>query len=142
MPRGRQPKMYPQDLVESVIRLYRLGHTQVEVAAICGTTQKVIWRLMLRHGIKTRPRAKRNQRGEANSSWKGEHIGYSAAHLRVAAARGSPSLCEHCGTTSAKQFDWASVTKNYADISDYIRLCRSCHHKMDGTVRNLRQIKE
>lgn len=61
-----------------------------------------------------------------------EDAGYAAMHKRVAVERGQPSLCEHCGTTTAKAFDWASLTKNYVDIYDYVRLCRSCHCRMDG----------
>lgn len=143
MPKGvyeRKPrprKQYDPDLVAAVKRLYVDGMSQTEVAHELRITQKVVWRLMEYHGIERRPQVKRDQRGEKNDSWKGRDATYSAFHLRVAAIRGAPSVCEECGTTEAKRFEWASLTKNYADVNDYKRMCGSCHHKFDGTVRNL-----
>lgn len=65
-------------------------------------------------------------------------LGYQGAHHRVRKIRGKPSVCEVCGTTSARKFEWANLTGNYADPLDYKRLCSSCHHRFDGLVRNLR----
>jgi len=73
-----------------------------------------------------------NQGGERNSAWKGDKASYSALHYRVRKERGTPSLCEQCGTTTAKRFEWA--LKHDGDIKntqDYIRMCRSCHWKYD-----------
>lgn len=137
MLRGAPQKRYPSALVAQVRALYSAGKTQVEVALVCGVTQKVIWNLMRRHGIAARVAAKREQSGPKNSRWRGASASYAALHLRVEAARGKPSCCDDCGTTTAKRFEWANLTGNYADVSDYKRLCCSCHHKMDGHVRNL-----
>lgn len=137
MPRGAKPKVYDPSTVESVRRLYEAGSTQTEVASTLGISQKVVWKLMIRHGIKARVAAKRDQRGPNNSSWRGSDATYQALHVRVQQARGTPSKCSHCGTESAPRFEWANLTGNYDDVNDYIRLCVSCHHKMDGHVRNL-----
>lgn len=83
MPSGGVPKVYPADLVAEVSRLYELGHSQTEVAEALRLTQKVIWKLMLRHGLRTRPQIKRDQRGEKNAAWKGRHATYKALHVRV-----------------------------------------------------------
>lgn len=56
---------------DTVKTLYESGMTQQEVAEELGTTQKVVFNFMRRHGIKARTAAKRNQFGEANSSWNG-----------------------------------------------------------------------
>lgn len=69
--------------------------------------------------------------GSDNLQWKGVKAGYKAFHLRVEAARGKPKKCEDCGTTSAKRFEWASVSGNYSDVNDYKRLCVSCHRRFD-----------
>ena len=54
---------------------YDLNMTQKEVAAEMGVTQKVVFNYMRRHNLPTRSKAKRNQKGEANSYWKGgRHI--------------------------------------------------------------------
>lgn len=119
-----------------LLELYASGMTQDEVARVLGVSQKVVWGRMRRLGIEARVAAKRNQAGVLNSSWKGGAALYAACHLRVQAARGKPSLCEHCGTTHGR-FQWASLTKNYTDVNDYVRLCRSCHAKMDGVISNI-----
>lgn len=47
--------------------------------------------------------------------------------------KGKPSLCEHCGTTEAKKFEWANISKKYKrELDDWIRLCTKCHRKFDG----------
>lgn len=56
---------------DTVKALYESGMTQQEVAEKLGTTQKVVYNYMRRHGINARVAAKRNQYGEANSTWKG-----------------------------------------------------------------------
>lgn len=140
--RGAKPKVYPASLVEKVRALYDAGHTQCEVAQMVGVSQKVVWNLMSRHGIPRRPQVKRNQRGENNTSWKGGAAKYAALHLRVATARGTPSKCEQCGTTDpGKRYEWASMTKNYADIMDYKRMCASCHKRHDGIIKNIRWMR-
>lgn len=137
MPRGSKPKVYPADLVARVRQAYECGRTQAEIAAVEGVSQKVIFSLMRRHGLPCRVAAKREQHGPTNDAWKGDAANYSALHLRVQTERGRPSLCEECGTTSAKRFEWANISGRYEDVADYRRLCCSCHHRMDGLVRNL-----
>lgn len=139
MPRGAKPKCYPPEMVAAVETLYyEKGMTQSEIAQELGTTQKVIWKLMLRHNLQARTAAKRNQNGPMNDMWTGDAAGYQALHLRVARLRGTPQCCEHCGTSDpTTSYDWANMTGDYANPVDYKRLCRSCHHKYDGRVHNL-----
>jgi hypothetical protein len=138
MVRGARPKVYPPELVEQVSRLYASGLTQEEVAARIGTTQKVVWKLMLRHGIQARPRIKRDQRGPKNAAWGHSSVTYAAYHKRVEAEKGRPRVCEQCGTTSAKAYDWACMGR-YDRVADYKRLCRSCHWRADGRIRNIQR---
>jgi hypothetical protein len=140
--RGRQRKVYDAGLVDQVRRLYESGQTQDEIAVALGHSQKVIWNLMRRHGLCAREATPRDQRGPHNNAWKGDTATYQALHLRVQTARGVPSLCAHCGTTTARRFEWANLTGRYEDTDDYVRLCCSCHHKMDGHVRNLGKYAE
>ena len=73
-----KPKVYPAEFVARIAELYGRGMTQVEIAEELQTSQKVIWRAMRRHGLRTRPRRKRNQRGPRNTSWRGgRHISAS-----------------------------------------------------------------
>ena len=143
MPRGAKPKAYDDALVLSVRDLYVAGHSQVEVAEKVGVTQKVIWNLMRRHGIEARPQIKRNQQDENNANWKGGAARYQALHIRVQRLRGKPQQCEKCGASGpGRSYDWANLTGNFDDPSDYKRLCRSCHWTLDQKHLNLGKYAE
>jgi len=116
--------------------LYDSGMTQREVAKLLNTTQKVIWSRFKQEGIKCRIAKKRNQIGANNDSWNGDRAGYKALHYRVTNARGTPNKCEVCGTETAKRYEWANITGNYADPEDYKRMCKSCHSKFDEVHKN------
>lgn len=62
---------------------------------------------------------------------------YSSLHRRVQEARGKASAqnCVDCGEQAR---DWANLTGNYADPSDYQPMCRRCHLEMDGVLQALR----
>jgi hypothetical protein len=137
MTRGIKPKSYPVGMVERVRALYASGSTQHEIAAELGTTQKVIFNLMRRHGIKARVAAKRNQWGEANHSWKGDDASRIALHRRLYSRHGKPSKCAVCGTESAAHYDYANLSGRYEDLSDYAPMCRSCHWKYDDKISNI-----
>lgn len=126
-------------LNEGVVRhLYESGMTQAEIAVELCTTQRTVHSFMLKCGIKARIAAKRNQSGVNNHNWKGESITYKSAHDRVYATRGRPAKCEQCKTTNPKtKYEWANLSGVFHDPNDYIRLCRSCHCKFDGLVKNL-----
>ena len=118
------------------------GMSQVEIAAKYQTTQKVVWLAMRRLGIATRKAAKRNQKGAANSSWKGSAAGYAAFHKRMESLKGKPMKCEVCGTESDKSaYDWANLSGRYDDPSDYKRMCRSCHWKLDKKILNIKRMR-
>ena len=73
-------------------------------------------------------------KGETNPSWKGDDVGYGGLHMWVSSQLGTPSLCEHCQSTTAKHYDWANKSQTYKrDLSDWLRLCRKCHKKYDNT---------
>lgn len=58
--------------------------------------------------------------------------GYRGLHNWVERELGKPSVCDHCGTTSAKRYHWANASGGYLkDLSDWIRLCVSCHWLYD-----------
>jgi len=118
--------------------MYRAGNTQSEIAAKLGTTQKVIWKLMMRHSIATRVAAKRDQRGSKNHMWRGGSASYKAFHQRMYKLCGNPKHCELCGAKGpGRSYDWACMTGRLDDPTDYKRLCRSCHCKHDMKHKNL-----
>lgn len=88
------------------------------------------------------------KRGAETSQWKGDAIGYRAAHLRLMRWRGQPSECSSCGATGpGRRYEWA-LRKDASrvllddftsmrgrtfspDPDDYVRLCNPCHHTYD-----------
>ena len=68
--------------------------------------------------------------GPQNHAWRGDDCTYGGFHTRVRNLPGRPSECEYCGTSDPDAcYDWANLTGNYADIFDYVRLCRRCHKR-------------
>ena len=112
--------------------------TQQEIAVALNTTVKRIQVAMRNFGIKSRRTAVRNQWGANNSHWKGDKAGYSALHRRLTVLRGQPRLCEMCKSTTAKKYEWSSMSGQHHNPRDYRRLCCSCHKKVDHIVENLR----
>ena len=113
--------------------------TQDEIAVHFGVRQKTIWKAMKRNGIKSRPSVKRNQVGANNSSWKGDDAGYAALHYRVQKVRGKAVKCDVCGhSDSDRKYEWANLTKNYADVMDYKQMCQSCHATYDDMTKNFK----
>jgi len=120
-------------------KLYEDGASQSEVAKILNTTQKVIFRVFKENNYKCRIAKKRNQTKENNDYWKGNSAGYSAFHRRIEAMKGKPKKCEVCGTDDeSKTYDWANLTGEYNDPSDYKRMC---HSKYDKKHLNFRGCK-
>lgn len=75
------------------------------------------------------------QSDELHHSWKGDNVGYAALHSWVRRKLGTPSLCEHCGKTDGK-FQWSNVSRTYRrDLTDWQRLCQSCHGKYDRSQK-------
>lgn len=98
---------------------------------------------VLRHGD---PHTVKSGPGQASPVWKGDDIGYQAAHERVRVLRPDESACIHCG--GDEHLDWAlnhetATDPRYGDNGhgfilayslnpdDYIRLCRACHRAFD-----------
>ena len=87
------------------------------------------------------------KKGSDSPNWKGDNVGKTALHNWVEKNLGKPKKCEICGTTDPnKIYDWANISQEYKrDLSDWKRLCRSCHSKFDYSVRKpkwLKKVKE
>jgi hypothetical protein len=137
MPRGAKPKVYPDEMVRIVREQYACGATQTEIAARLGTSQKVVFNLMRRHGIGARVAAKRDQWGANNHAWKGDEASKIAFHRRLYSRFGKPTQCSACATEASKNYDYANLSGRYEDITDYTPMCRSCHWKYDDKVSNI-----
>lgn len=72
--------------------------------------------------------------GEDNHQWKGDKASRTALHNWVKRNLGKPMECEFCGFTSNNpcMINWANKSQQYKrDLSDWLRLCRKCHHAYD-----------
>ena len=134
--KGAAPRDYPLEIVEKVRRLYvEQRMTRAEVQEHIGRGFKVE-NIMRRYGIPARPATPRDQRGERCPTWRGDHAGYKALHLRVAAQRGKPQQCQRCQRSDlGTRYEWANLTGNYTDINDYQRMCVTCHRRFDAARR-------
>jgi hypothetical protein len=78
-------------------------------------------------------------RGEKSYCWKGDKVGYSGIHMWVRLKLGQPTKCEMCGKIKLKGrfIQWANKDHKYKrKLSDWIRLCTSCHSKYDRKYNN------
>ena len=72
--------------------------------------------------------------GDKNYLWKGDKVSYGSLHDWVKRHLGKPDTCEHCGKNglSGKKIHWANKSHEYKrDLTDWLRLCVSCHKAYD-----------
>lgn len=59
-------------------------------------------------------------------------VEYVQLHHWVESKLGKPQSCEECGRTTSKKYEWANISQEYKrELSDWKRLCSSCHRKFD-----------
>lgn len=78
--------------------------------------------------------------GEKNHQWKGDKVGYAGVHIWIRKTLGTPSTCEGCGKSGlmGKKIHWANKSGGYLrEVTDWMRLCVSCHRKHDLSVSSL-----
>lgn len=76
---------------------------------------------------------------ETHKNWKGDAVGYSGVHEWVKKWKGAPDICENCGTTTAKKYEWANKDHTYKRVlEDYIRMCTPCHRAYDRDVLKIK----
>lgn len=69
----------------------------------------------------------------------GRNTAYRMLHYWVERRLGKPGFCHHCKRTDKKYYDWSNISGKYLkDVSDWRRLCRSCHMTLDGHSKKCR----
>ena len=77
-----------------------------------------------------------NPKGETNHLWK-EEVGYNGIHKRIRTKLGTPNICEICGRSDLKHYEWSNKDHKYSEnIEDWQRVCSSCHLKYDYKFNN------
>jgi hypothetical protein len=132
--------VHAKDLPKALLlQLYvEENKTQMEIAALLGCSLSPVQGALKFHGIPSRAQKIRTPlRGPESPYWHHASASYRTLHEHVSIVRGRPKLCEQCGEARPHiRYEWASKTKNYADVYDYIRLCRRCHYHFDGGSLN------
>lgn len=80
---------------------------------------------------------------EKHENWKGDKIGYWGIHKWINRHYGQPKKCENCKKDNLvkRQIHWANISHKYKrDITDWIRLCQSCHRNYDNGKLTLNKI--
>ncbi len=118
--------------IQEKLRASNVAHADlIRTNLMKGASSRIKKGERLRKYFSPKFRSRVGKMGKGN--WLGDDAGYSALHAHVNRYLGSPRLCAHCGTTDAMLYDWANVSGQYKrDLSDWIRLCRSCHKKFDN----------
>ncbi|MEK6883504.1 MAG: hypothetical protein AABY22_28005 [Nanoarchaeota archaeon] len=76
-------------------------------------------------------------KGKNRSQWKGDKVGYARLHAWIRQNKPQPHLCDNCELKQS--FEIANISGEYKrDINDFEWLCRSCHMKKDGRMKNLK----
>lgn len=136
MPRGKPPREYPAEVVDLICGMYLDGMTVAEIRKVAPKGYRV-QTILERHLSSRRPAARRDQSRHRNHMWKGDEAGYKALHLRVKAERGRPSRCGACEEDDPNgRYEWANLTGDYANVYDYVRLCVTCHRRVDAHRRS------
>lgn len=74
----------------------------------------------------------KHMQDEKHNCWKGDGVGYHQLHKWMRKILGTPSLCTHCQSTTAKRFEWVNVSGEYLRVvDDWVRLCKKCHIAYD-----------
>ncbi len=127
-----------RDLIskEYLSHLYsELRISSVDIARVTGVEQASIYKCLIRYGIPTRSVGQRTYgaTGRLNPRWKGDKVGYCAAHDRLRRLSQAPDKCSKCSkpVSSPHSHQWANLTGKFHDPSDYLWLCSSCHRMMD-----------
>lgn len=77
----------------------------------------------------------RSRTGKLHGCWKGDKVGYGALHTWIQHKLGKPRKCEDCKSITALRYEWANISGKYSrDLSDWKRLCKSCHIKFDNSI--------
>ena len=90
----------------------------------------------------TRDKMGKAKTGELNPMWKGEAIVCKhSGRQRAERMYSSLGMCQECGERPAidRHHKDGNTTNN--DPANVLFVCRSCHMKLDGRMKNLKQFK-
>lgn len=97
---------------------------------------QIPWNQGMKMSAKHRKKLSEAHKGQIPWNIKLENkVGKTSLHDWVKLRLGFPKTCEFCGFTSEDPnlLNWANKSGKYKrELSDWLRLCRKCHHKYDN----------
>lgn len=124
---------------DAVIKEYMGGKSLSEITKVLPISITGAWKVLKMYGVKLRTYQSPSR--EKHWNWKGDKAGYGAIHGFINRAKGKPNKCDNPNCEGkSKVFEWANINghKYTRNIEDYIRLCRSCHRRMDYGIIKLK----
>jgi hypothetical protein len=89
----------------------------------------------MKHSKETKEKMRKAKLGKKNPFWKGTKVGYNGLHRWVERRLEKPELCERCNKRPA--IDLANKGVYNRDLENWEYLCRHCHMKEDGRLKQL-----
>ena len=139
---GAKPREYPAEIVEMARSMYLSGMTVAEMRQVFPKGYRV-QTILERYLPERRTPAKRDQRGEKNTSWKGDDVTYGGVHFRLASMNG-PAGSHQCADCGEWADEWSynggcpdekrdpdSGCPYSTDPDRYAPRCHSCHTALD-----------
>jgi hypothetical protein len=75
--------------------------------------------------------------GADHHRWQGDEATYTAAHIRLRRARGKSGRCVF--GCPDELTNWANLTGNLLDFSDYAPMCPTCHTRYDTARKSMEE---
>jgi len=123
--------MINQKIVNKIIDLYNKYENLGTIQKIVKKERTTIKRILERSGVKIK-----KQQGSHHRLWKGDKVGYGSLHDWLRRNFLIPKNCQRCHKES--KLDCANISGEYKrDITDFEWICRSCHAKSDGRIKNI-----
>lgn len=124
--------------MEQLIDAYNSTLSHKKAARICGIPISRAYKLLKGAGVIVTDNQRLAKIGDNNPNWSATNPTYRAVHQWVNRNKPKVKKCKNCG--EEKPLDAANISGLYKrDILDFKWLCRACHMREDGRLRNLKQ---
>lgn len=90
-------------------------------------------------GVKRLPEVKEKWTGQNHGNWKGDDVSYSGLHYRIRKLLPQQKLCQVCTVKSPREI--ACIGDYNMDFKNWLRVCKSCHNRIDNTAEHLRRYR-
>lgn len=122
------------------IELYQNGFSSTEIGNQFSVNPVVVLDNLHKQNVEIRPRIE-TVSGPKHPNWRGQSAGVNSIHRWVKKRLAKPTFCADCKNPPKDLANISNVynTKTYTrDLANWVWLCRRCHMKRDGRLKNLK----